>query len=143
MSIDQAHALGYVHDMDGDPLTDIEQMCELKVQDVIPNRECGKYLVQIAKFIDHLLEKFYELPRFYNVEKPEDLIRWLIQTSSKNGDGRVILDPFMGSGTTACGALREGCNFIGFEMDPEWVDKAQQRIAQAIDEMLEEEEANT
>ena len=90
MSIEQAHALGYVHDMDGDPLTDIEQMCELKVQDVIPNRECGKYLVQIAKFIDHLLEKFYGLPRFYNVEKPEDLIGHLVIGLAPHTSGGIL-----------------------------------------------------
>ena len=90
MSIEQAHALGYVHDMDGDPLTDPEQMCELKVQDVIPNRECGKYLVQIAKFIDHLLEKFYGLPRFYNVEKPEDLIGHLTIGLAPHTSGGIL-----------------------------------------------------
>ncbi|MDD7424804.1 MAG: DNA polymerase II large subunit [Candidatus Methanomethylophilaceae archaeon] len=90
MSVEQAHQLGYVHDMDGDPLTDIEQMCELKVQDVIPNIECGRYLVQIAKFMDHLLEKFYNLPRFYNVEKPEDLIGHLTIGLAPHTSGGIL-----------------------------------------------------
>ncbi len=74
LSIEKAKELGYVHDMDGVPLTDPEQMCELKVQDCIPNINCGEYLVKIAKYVDHLLETFYEMDRFYNVEKREDLI---------------------------------------------------------------------
>lgn len=66
-------------------------------------------------------------PNGHPAEKPQDLIQWLIRTSGKSG-GAVIADPFMGSGTTACAALREGCSFIGFEMDADWVQKAQNRI---------------
>ncbi len=74
LTVEKAHELGYVHDMDGKPLVDANQMCELKVQDFIPNVDCGDYLVRVANFLDHLLEKFYGLERFYNVEKREDLI---------------------------------------------------------------------
>lgn len=67
-------------------------------------------------------------PTGHPAEKPLDLIRWIIQVSGKT-DGAVILDPFMGSGTTACAAIREGCGYIGFDMDAEWVEKANSRIA--------------
>jgi site-specific DNA-methyltransferase (adenine-specific) len=67
-------------------------------------------------------------PTGHPAEKPLDLIRWIIQASGKS-DGAVILDPFMGSGTTACAAIREGCSYIGFDMDPDWVEKANSRIA--------------
>ena len=76
-------------------------------------------------------------PSGHPAEKPLDLIRWIIHTSSKT-DGAVVLDPFMGSGTTACAALRAGCNYIGFEMDPSWVEKAGARIALEVDALLEE-----
>lgn len=79
-------------------------------------------------------------PTGHPAEKPLDLFRWLIKTSGKSG-GSVILDPFMGSGTAACAALREGCSYIGFEMDADWVQKAQQRIADTVDELLMEEPA--
>lgn len=75
-------------------------------------------------------------PTGHPAEKPIDLITWIIKTSGKS-DGAVILDPFMGSGTTACAAVREGCNYIGFEMDPDWREKALQRVADEIDALLE------
>lgn len=65
-------------------------------------------------------------PTGHPAEKPVDLIRWIIRTSGK-AEGAVILDPFMGSGTTAVAAAREGCNYIGFDMDPLWVEKANVR----------------
>lgn len=78
-------------------------------------------------------------PHGHPAEKPEDLIRWLIRASNK-ANGSVILDPFMGSGTTACAAIKEGCNYIGFEMDPSWKKKADDRIAEEVDRLLEAEE---
>jgi site-specific DNA-methyltransferase (adenine-specific) len=69
-------------------------------------------------------------PSGHPAEKPLDLIRWIIHTSNKK-DGDVILDPFMGSGTTADAAVREGCSFIGFEMDPSWAEKGAARAAAA------------
>lgn len=76
-------------------------------------------------------------PHGHPAEKPEDLIRWLIRISNKK-DGAVVCDPFTGSGTTPCGVIREGCDFIGFELDPEWVVKANSRIEEAYIEQLEE-----
>lgn len=78
-------------------------------------------------------------PNGHPAEKPEELIRWLIRTSGKAGKGAVILDPFMGSGTTGASAVLEGCQYIGFELDPNWVEKAQQRIAAETDKLLEAE----
>ena len=51
----------------------------------------------------------------------------------------MIVDPFMGSGTTGCAAILEGCNYIGFEMDPGWINKAEARIADTVDELLSDE----
>ncbi len=58
--------------------------------------------------------------------KPVDLMRYLIKLiTPKNG---VVLDPFMGSGSTGVGALIEGFQFIGMEMDPGYFEIAKQRI---------------
>ena len=61
--------------------------------------------------------------------KPIGLIEKLVRNSSKVGD--VILDPFMGSGTTgvACKAL--GRDFIGIELDDEYFNIAKKRIEEA------------
>lgn len=77
-------------------------------------------------------------PHGHPAEKPEELIRWLIRTSDKAGKGAVILDPFMGSGTTACAAIQEGGHYIGFEMDADWKKRADARIAEAVDALLTE-----
>ena len=51
---------------------------------------------------------------------------YIINASTKEGD--TILDPFMGSGTTAIACIREKRNFIGFELNKEYYDKACKRI---------------
>ena len=43
--------------------------------------------------------------------------------------GDVVLDPFMGSGTTALAALRTGRHYIGYELDPDYAALAEKRIA--------------
>lgn len=50
----------------------------------------------------------------------------LIAASTKEGD--TVLDPFIGSGTTAIACIREKRNFIGFELNKEYYDKACKRI---------------
>lgn len=51
---------------------------------------------------------------------------YIVNASTKEGD--IILDPFMGSGTTAIACIREKRNFIGFELNKEYYDKACKRI---------------
>ena len=74
LSVEKAKELGYVHDWNGEPLVSDEQLCELKVQDVIPNIECGKHLVKVANFIDDMLERFYGMDRYYNAQTEKDMI---------------------------------------------------------------------
>ena len=42
--------------------------------------------------------------------------------------GGVVLDPFMGSGSTGCAAVQEGRDFIGIELDADYVEIARRRI---------------
>ena len=58
--------------------------------------------------------------------KPLSFFEQHIVNSSLQGD--TVLDPFMGSGTTAVAAIREKRNFIGFELNKEYYDKACKRI---------------
>lgn len=64
---------------------------------------------------------------------PEELARGHIQSWSNPGD--IVLDPFMGSGTTAQVAIEEGRQFIGFEIDPEYFEMATKRVSNP-DEIL-------
>lgn len=58
--------------------------------------------------------------------KPTDLMRYLCRLVTPPGG--IVLDPFMGSGTTGKGALLEGFNFIGIELDPHYCEIAEQRL---------------
>lgn len=64
--------------------------------------------------------------RFHPTQKPVDLIREIIAKHSNEGD--LVLDNCMGSGTTAIACIREKRNFIGFELNKEYYDKACKRI---------------
>ena len=71
-------SLGYTEDMHGLPLTASDQVCELRVQDIILAVDAGEYLVKVAKFVDELLVKFYGLAPYYNAHAPSDLIGTLM-----------------------------------------------------------------
>lgn len=58
--------------------------------------------------------------------KPLNIIKTLIQNSSKEND--IVLDPFMGSGTTAVACLETDRQFVGFEIDEKWCKIANNRI---------------
>jgi DNA polymerase II large subunit len=73
VSIDRLKQLGYRKDYLGNDLENKDQICELKVQDVIISKACAEYFAQVSKFVDDLLVKFYGLERFYNIRKLEDL----------------------------------------------------------------------
>ncbi len=78
VSIEKMHQMGYLSDTHGLPLTDPNQVCELKIQDVVIPRKAGEYLVRVAGFIDELLEKVYKLPPYYKATKQEDMVGQLI-----------------------------------------------------------------
>lgn len=50
--------------------------------------------------------------------------------------GGIVLDPFMGSGTTGIAALKSGRNFVGFEISKNYCDIANQRINEEAGELL-------
>ena len=56
-------------------------------------------------------------------------MRWLVRLVTPPGG--IVLDPFLGSGTTACAAILEGFRWIGIEREPEYARIAEARIAWA------------
>lgn len=58
--------------------------------------------------------------------KPCQIIQNFIVNSSNKGE--IILDPFIGSGTTAVACIKENRNYIGFEINKEYFTNAQKRI---------------
>ena len=78
LSIEKLGQLGYLHDCKGNRLTDANQICELKIQDVIIPLKCAEYFVHIANFIDDLLGKLYGLSPYYSIKHVNDLIGHLV-----------------------------------------------------------------
>ena len=60
---------------------------------------------------------------------PESLPSWFIKLFTRKGD--VVLDPFMGSGTTAIASMRLGRSFLGIEAESEYYQYALKRIQEA------------
>jgi len=67
--------------------------------------------------------------KIHSTQKPEALLYRIIISTSNPGD--IILDPFMGSGTTGAIAKKLGRKFIGFEKEQYYIDKAIERINNA------------
>ena len=78
VSVEKLKELGYTVDVDGKPLTSTEQVCELKVHDVVIPRKAAEYLLRVSKFVDELLERFYGIPAYYKAKVPEDLVGHLV-----------------------------------------------------------------
>jgi len=65
---------------------------------------------------------------FHPTVKPLKLMQYLVRLT-KTPTGGIVLDPFMGSGTTGCACALEGREFIGIEKEAEYVEIAEKRIA--------------
>ena len=66
--------------------------------------------------------------KVHPTQKPLGLMRWCVEFAK---DMQIILDPFMGSGTTGVAAVERGKTFVGIEREPKYFDIACRRIEQA------------
>jgi site-specific DNA-methyltransferase (adenine-specific) len=64
---------------------------------------------------------------------PEELPYRLIQLYSFKND--IVLDPFMGSGTTAISALKSKRNFVGYELNQEYINISENRISKYLNKV--------
>jgi DNA modification methylase len=113
----------------------------------LPTEELWKKLCEILKIHDvpynsfsqtfHILKgyhdvwndiNFYEEKRYHPTQKPVKLIDRLILSSSNDGD--VVLDPFIGVGSTALSCISNHRSYIGFEINEKYYQKALERIDQ-------------
>jgi hypothetical protein len=74
-------------------------------------------------------------------QKPESLVRWLVKLISRPGD--VVLDPFLGSGTTALACRAEGRACVGVEQDGQYLEIARKRLAGADGPLFARREGKT
>lgn len=78
---------------------------------------------------DHNVRKIIPSQRQHPTEKPVELAEHFIKLHTRPGD--VVLDPFMGSGTTALACQRTGRRFIGIELDRRWYGMAERKLKAA------------
>ena len=64
--------------------------------------------------------------KLHPTQKPVALLEWLVKTYTNENE--TVLDPCMGSATTAIACLKTGRNFIGFELKKEYFEVAKTRI---------------
>jgi DNA modification methylase len=83
--------------------------------------------VAVAKILSHFPPKNRRHPN----EKPLELVSDMVQLHTT--PGQVVLDPFMGSGTTGEVCVRTGRRFIGIDLDPEHFQTAYNRIHRAYE----------
>ena len=92
------------------------------------NRKCGS---------TNLPNDYKVLPvrseeKHHQTEKPVELIEKLLAICPSDG---IVLDPFMGSGSTGVACINTGRDFIGIELDPGYFQMAQKRIEDAQAQM--------
>jgi len=89
----------------------------------------------VARLINHywngmMRDSERGIPRVHPTQKPIAVMEWVLREVTE--DGQVILDPFMGSGTTGVAAVKLGRKFIGIEIEPKYFDIACRRISDAL-----------
>jgi DNA modification methylase len=78
--------------------------------------------------------------RFHPHQKPVALPKLLIEASTRRDD--LVLDPFAGSGSTLVACLKSGRKAIGIEIDPQYVEIINRRLAAASTPLLDIVEAS-
>ena len=81
-----------------------------------------------SKAIPNVMRDMPVLSRLHPNEKPESLIAGFINVTTKADD--LVLDPFMGGGTTLVAAQRLGRRAIGMELEERYCEIAAKRLAQ-------------
>jgi hypothetical protein len=86
----------------------------------------GYYVCELTGYPKSVLEFGPDPIKLHPTQKPIELMRYMVRTYSNPGD--LVLDPFMGSGTTAIACVLEHRNFIGFELDTHYWEVANKRL---------------
>jgi len=132
-----------------EPIVAAQKPCEETLLENFLKRGVGLFNAQVKvgenKFpanillvdgIDEVLDRYFLIPKPTEEEKgdfnthptvkPLTLCEYLILLSTV--EGAIILDPFVGSGTTAVAAARLNRHFIGIDINPEYIEIARRRL---------------
>ncbi|HDJ38487.1 MAG TPA: DNA polymerase II large subunit [Methanosarcinales archaeon] len=78
VDVETLQGIGYEYDIDSRPLTDKNQILQLRVQDIILSTDAAGYLLKVSRFIDDLLVKYYGEEPYYNASERNDLVGKLV-----------------------------------------------------------------
>jgi len=98
------------------------------ITDNVLENGVGAFNAAITDKMVNVLEHWFapDEVRFHEAQKPLRLIEYLIQLTTL--PHQVVLDPFVGSGTTAVAAKRLARHYIGIEINPHYAEQARQRL---------------
>ena len=91
ITVQQLIELGYTHDIEGEEITSVDQIIEIKPLDIIVNKDGARYLLEGTKYIDELLTRLYGMDPYYDCGEVQDIIGHLV----------VGLAPHTSAGTIA------------------------------------------
>lgn len=94
-----------------------DQCRSVKTMQAVKNGMREKSIIKVSR--DHYAT-------IHPTQKPVRLLERLLALTTKKGD--IVLDPFCGSCSTGIACRNTGRNFIGFEIDEEYYNKAIDRI---------------
>lgn len=119
----------------------VSKASESTVKETQIGNPAGRYPSNIIGYLDDPQhQKYFYAPRVSRKErgeynnhptpKPIDLMRYLCEIYAPSGG--LVLDPFMGSGSTGIAALLSGQRFIGMDQCQDYVDLATRRIQEHL-----------
>ena len=103
-------------------------------QQMMPNfAQCEMAYVSMglkspAKIFPYSIMRLNSTGRIHPTQKPLELFKWCV--SNHTAVGAIILDPYLGSGTTCVAAKQLGRKFIGIEINPDYCKIAEDRLRQ-------------
>lgn len=100
-----------------------------KVNDGRSFSECEMAWTNFGRQTRHLSHHWSGEEKNHPTQKPLRVMQWTLEQAPK---AKLILDPFMGSGTTGVAAIQLGRKFIGIERDERYFEIACRRIEQAV-----------
>ncbi|QLD85837.1 DNA polymerase II large subunit [Natronomonas halophila] len=90
ITVGQLKALGYDEDIHGDPLTHEDQLVELRVQDVVLSNGAAEHMMRTADFVDDLLEQYYGMDRYYDIDDRDELVGELVFGMAPHTSAAVV-----------------------------------------------------
>jgi len=100
----------------------------------LPLKAGGSNVKGYTEDVARGLDRNRPIANHHPTVKPVHLMSWLVRLVSKEGD--IVLDPFMGSGTTGVACKRLKRNYVGCELEPDYIKIAEARINAVVVPLL-------